>query len=112
MNIEILIKKLTRNKWLRICIESANQSGCYQWFQERYPRITCSKRAHQIKTRVGNLEILAMQFKQEHFDGQMTAAMAHGIKTKPEVRNRFVAFTNLHGDFGSRHQNQPTIFCR
>lgn len=83
-----------KEQWMKICIESENQSDCLQWFSERYKRITSSRKAHQIKTRKERFENLADQFKKNKFQGRMTEAMAYGIQTESIARN---AFSNLTG---------------
>lgn len=87
--------QVTKDEWIRICIESESQSECFQWFNERFKRITCSKKAHQIKTRKHNFEKLAIQFKNDKFHGTMTADMAYGLQTEPIARNCFCNSTGL-----------------
>ena len=84
---------VTKEQWIKICIESESQSECLQSHSERSKRITSSRRAHQIKTRNENFEKLADQCKNNKFQGRMNEAMAYGISSESIVRDAFVNLT-------------------
>lgn len=43
--------QVDEQKWSEICFYSLNQSESFLWHNERFSRITCSSKAHRIKTR-------------------------------------------------------------
>ena len=83
-NIEV-----DEKKWTDICFLSVNQSETSLWFNERHTRITCSTKAHRIKTRQTNFENLAKQFFNEKYKSTLTPAMSYGIDKESEARTLF-----------------------
>ncbi|GBP67984.1 Exonuclease [Eumeta japonica] len=78
-----------RSECLSISVLSESQSDCFEWFEERAKRVTCSSKAHRIKTRRDAFESLASQFKKNKFDGKMTEAMKYGLETESNARKSF-----------------------
>lgn len=81
--------KVDKEKWKDICIKSVGQSESSSWFRERKLRITCSSKAHSIKTRKDNFEKLASEFINQKYKGKMTADMIYGIKMEPVAASCF-----------------------
>jgi len=78
-----------KSKWLSICLKSVGQSESSTWFKERHLRITCSSKAHQIKTRQNNYETLASAFVREKYKGKKTSDMLYGIEMEPIAASFF-----------------------
>ena len=101
-------------KWTDICLKSVRQSETQSWFDERYVRITCSSRAHRVKTRdQENLDSLIKQFLKEKYKGRFTPDMLYGIETEPVAKEVFQNLTNCKVyDVGLVISvNQPFLAC-
>ncbi|KAH0820415.1 hypothetical protein GEV33_002376 [Tenebrio molitor] len=59
-----------------------------EWMEQRQLRITCSSKAHRIKTRLNNFETLAQRFVKEK-TVRPTVAMKYGMNTEPVARAAF-----------------------
>lgn len=60
-NIQYNNKNLAEDKVTEICLSTVDQSKCSRWFQERKMRISASAKAHRIKVRRKEFEVLATQ---------------------------------------------------
>jgi len=86
--------EVDEKKWIEIALKSAKQSESVSWFTERYVRITCSSKAHDIKTRQDNYEQLAMRFQKDRGKGRATDDMLYGLRMESAAK---VAFENKTG---------------
>lgn len=82
------------DKWMEIAFNSVGQSNTSTWFKERFSRITCSSKAHRIKTRLKNFHELASDFNKEKYKGHLTTAMKYGLDTEKTAR---LAFQEYYG---------------
>ena len=86
-------------KWLDICFFSRGQSECALWFWERFIRITCSSRAHRIKTRKDesavNIMILVEQFLKQQHKSAVTQEMLYGLKMEKRAKITSEELTGL-----------------
>lgn len=81
--------EVDKEKWINICLKSVGQSESSSWFRQRYIRITCSSKAHDIKTRRKNFEKLAARFRKEKYQGTLNKDMLYGLKMEPVARSAF-----------------------
>jgi hypothetical protein len=75
-------------EWMEVAFNSCGQSQTSVWFKQRQLRITCSSKAHRIKTRLNNFETLAQRFVKEK-TVRPTVAMKYGMNTEPVARAAF-----------------------
>lgn len=81
--------QVTPEKWVDICFASLHQSTTAAWFEERSIRITCSEKAHQIKTRRKDFESLAARLRKNSKGSITTKAMNYGLEMEPVARRFF-----------------------
>lgn len=69
-----------------------NQSQSSVWIRERVSRITCSEKAHRIKTRRKNFNELAVNLHKSSYQMISTKQMRYGLNLEPVAK---IAFKNL-----------------
>lgn len=81
--------KVDKEKWMEIAFNFIGQSNTYMWLQQRRTRITCSEKAHRIKTRVANFDTLAEQLSKQKNKALKPIAMQYGLEMESTARLMF-----------------------
>lgn len=79
-----------QQKWTILLSNQLNSQNQYlSLLKERHLRITCSSKAHDIKTRKENFEALAIRFMKDKGKGKLTESMLHGLTMEPTAESCF-----------------------